>query len=86
LPRLTGAGLAVLGVAYFLTTFLFASANVAVPEVARRLSASPAQQTLILAAFSATFATALILFGRLGDNRGRRRVFVVGLIAAGIAS
>lgn len=86
LPRLTGAGLAVLGVAYFLTTFLFASANVAVPEVARRLSASPAQQTLILAAFSATFATALILFGRLGDNRGRRRVFVVGIIAAGIAS
>ncbi|KXP03946.1 MFS transporter [Tsukamurella pseudospumae] len=86
LPRLTGPGLAVLGVAYFLTTFLFASANVAVPEVARRLSASPAQQTLILAAFSATFATALILFGRLGDNRGRSRVFVAGLIAVGIAS
>lgn len=85
-PRLTRPGLAVLGVAYFLTTFLFASANVAVPEVARRLAASPAQQTLILAAFSATFATALILFGRLGDNRGRRRVFVAGLIAVGIAS
>ncbi|MGX9295111.1 MFS transporter [Tsukamurella paurometabola] len=79
-------GLAVLGVAYFLTTYLFASANVAVPEVARRLSASPAQQTLILAAFSATFATALVLFGRLGDNRGRRRIFLAGLAAVGITS
>ncbi|BDD83731.1 MFS transporter [Tsukamurella pulmonis] len=85
-PRLTAPGLAVLGLAYFLTTFLFASANVAVPDVARRLAASPAQQTLILAAFSATFATALILFGRLGDNRGRRRVFAAGLLAVGGAS
>ncbi len=85
-PRLTGAALSVLGLAYFLTTFLFASANVAVPEVALRLSASPAQQTLILAAFSATFATALILFGRLGDNLGRRKVFAGGLIAVVAAS
>lgn len=85
-PPLTRRGLAVLGVAYFLTTFLFASANVAVPDVARRLSASAAEQTLILAAFSATFATALILFGRLGDNRGRRRVFAAGLIAVGVTS
>ncbi|CAM3807944.1 MFS transporter [Tsukamurella strandjordii] len=85
-PRLTGAGLAVLGLAYFLTTFLFASANVAVPSIAEHLSASPTQQSLVLAAFSAMFATALILFGRLGDNRGRRRVLVIGLGAVGITS
>ena len=55
-PRLTHPGLAVLGVAYFLTTFLFASANVAVPEVARRLFAGergPVRDAVVLNAGAA---------------------------------
>ena len=54
--------------------------NVAVPSMVRDLGLSTNDTEWIIAAYSLTFASLLILFGRLSDRFGRRLLFVIGII------
>lgn len=56
-------------------------ANVAIPSIRASLHATPAQLEAVLAVYQLGYAILLITGGRLGDLFGRRRVFLLGLVA-----
>ncbi|GAA1884568.1 MFS transporter [Lapillicoccus jejuensis] len=55
--------------------------NVALPSIERGLGASAVQLQWMVAAYPLAFAVALVTGSRLGDRFGRRRLFIVGLVA-----
>ena len=60
--------------------------NVALRTMQVDLGASSVSIQWIVAGYPLTYAVGLILGARLGDNVGRRKVFVLGLAAFGLAS
>ena len=60
--------------------------NVALPAIQRDLGFGQGNLTWVVNAFLITFASFLLLAGRLGDLFGRRRVFLVGVILFTAAS
>lgn len=60
--------------------------NVALPTIERSLAASASMLQWIVAAYPLAFGISLITGARLGDRYGRRRLFVIGLIAFTVAS
>ena len=60
--------------------------NVALPTIRRDLGASPTQLEWVVSAYMLAFAAALITAGSLGDLLGRKRLFLVGIVAFGVAS
>lgn len=60
--------------------------NVAIPTMVRDLGLSTNDAEWINAAYSLTFASLLILFGRLSDRFGRRLIFMTGISVFVIAS
>jgi EmrB/QacA subfamily drug resistance transporter len=55
--------------------------NVAVPSIQEGLHASAAAIQWIVSGYALTFGLTLVAGGRLGDVVGRRRMFVIGLVA-----
>jgi MFS family permease len=53
--------------------------NVALPSIATDLGAGDSALEWVVAGYGLTFAAFLITAGRLGDDRGRRRVYMLGL-------
>lgn len=53
--------------------------NVALPSIGSVLDAGSTELQLIVSGFVLTFGLALVPFGRLGDQRSRRMLFVIGL-------
>lgn len=64
----------------FFALAVYSTAPVLMPNIAGDLAAGPASQSWLLAIVSFGFATALLSAGSLGDDYGRRRVLVGGLI------
>jgi EmrB/QacA subfamily drug resistance transporter len=60
--------------------------NVALPTIQRDLRAGPAELEWTSAAYLLAFAAALITTARLGDLRGRKRVFLTAVAVFGAAS
>lgn len=60
--------------------------NVSIPAISKGLGATFAQAEWVLNAYTLVFASLLVTFGRLGDMFGRKRFFVVGLLAFGLGS
>jgi EmrB/QacA subfamily drug resistance transporter len=60
--------------------------NVALPSIGRELNAGLAGQQWVLEAYMLTMVSLLLVGGSLGDQFGRRRLFVIGLIAFGCTS
>lgn len=81
-----GLALAVLVTAGFMDLLDTTIVNVAIPAIRDDLSANYAELQWIVAGYLLTLAVGLITGGRLGDLFGRRRVFVYGLTAFGVAS
>ncbi|WDZ83196.1 MFS transporter [Micromonospora cathayae] len=80
-------------VAVFMTLLDVSIVNVAVPSIERALGATPSDLQWILSGYALTFGLVLVPAGRLGDTRGRRKAFVVGVAlftvtsaAAGLAT
>ncbi|WP_129841097.1 MFS transporter [Streptomyces sp. RFCAC02] len=60
--------------------------TVAAPDIAADLDASEAELQWMLAAYTLALGSGLITGGRLGDDHGRRRVFLVSLACFAVAS
>ncbi|OIJ63579.1 MFS transporter [Streptomyces mangrovisoli] len=60
--------------------------NVALPSMEHGLSASEAAQSWVVSGYALTFGLVLVPAGRLGDMRGRRQAFLVGLALFTLAS
>ena len=60
--------------------------NVALPSFQTGLGAAPSELSWIVAGYTLAFGIALVPGGRLGDSRGRRKMFVVGLLLFAAAS
>jgi EmrB/QacA subfamily drug resistance transporter len=73
------AALPVLLVGAFMVVLDFFIVNVALPSIATDLDASDSALEWVVAGYGLTFAAFLITAGRLGDDLGRRRVYVIGL-------
>jgi EmrB/QacA subfamily drug resistance transporter len=60
--------------------------NVALPAIAGDLDAGLAGQQWVVEAYLLTLVSLLLVGGSLGDQFGRRRIFVAGLIGFGVTS
>jgi EmrB/QacA subfamily drug resistance transporter len=60
--------------------------NVALPSIGHNLGAGLAGQQWVLEAYMLTMVSLLLVGGSLGDQFGRRRMFVAGLVAFGATS
>lgn len=70
----------------FLSIVDFFIVNVALPDMGRTLGASSATLELVVAGYGISYALLLVLGGRLGDAFGRKRLFLLGMAAFGVAS
>jgi len=60
--------------------------NIALPDIAVRLGLDEAMAVWIIAAYSMTFGSLMLISGRIGDVFGFRNVFIFGLLWFGIWS
>src|SRR5690242_16872418 len=60
--------------------------NVAIPSIRTDLHATFGSVTLVITAYTITYACLLVTGGRLGDLYGRRRMFIIGLLGFSGAS
>ena len=60
--------------------------NVALPSIGRATGAGPAELQWVVSGYVLAFALMPVIAGRLGDTRGRRRMFFIGVIGFVIAS
>ncbi len=60
--------------------------NVALPAISEELDAGLADQQWIVEAYLLATVSLLLVGGALGDQFGRRRIFIIGLIGFGITS
>ena len=60
--------------------------NVALPSISDSLDAGLAGQQWVVEAYMLTMVSLLLVGGSLGDQFGRRRVYVIGLLGFGAAS
>ena len=80
-PALSPIALATVLVGVLLAIVDFFIVNVALPTMATDLHASTASLELVVAGYATAYAVLLVVGGRLGDSRGRRRLFLAGIIA-----
>jgi EmrB/QacA subfamily drug resistance transporter len=78
--------LALILVAAFMVVLDFSIVNVALPSIERELHMPPNAVQWIVTGYAISFGGLLILGGRAADLLGRRRMFVIGLIAFALAS
>ncbi len=70
----------------FMAVLDVAIVNVAIPSIRTNLHASYGQIEFVVSAYTLTYACLLVTGGRLGDNYGRKVLFVVGLMVFAAAS
>jgi EmrB/QacA subfamily drug resistance transporter len=85
-PRLKWFGLALLGAVQFMVVLDIAIVNVALPSIQTDLEFSQANLQWVISAYALVFGGFLLLGGRTADLLGRRRIFMIGLIAFTIGS
>ncbi len=85
-PRRQPLQLALILVAAFMVVLDFSIVNVALPSIERELHMPADAVQWIVTGYAISFGGLLILGGRAADLLGRRRMFVIGLIAFAMAS
>ncbi|MDQ4132656.1 MAG: MFS transporter [Actinomycetota bacterium] len=78
--------LTVLCLAQFMLIVDVVVVNVALPSIRADLAIADARLQLVAVGYTLTFGSLLIVFGRMGDLFGRRRLFLTGLAAFTLAS
>ncbi len=82
-PRLA---LALIATAQFVLVLDITIVTIALPTIQRELGFEEAELQWLVTAYALTFGGFLLLAGRAADLFGRRRMFVVGILAFGAAS
>ncbi len=85
-PRRQPLQLALILVAAFMVVLDFSIVNVALPSIERELGMPADAVQWIVTGYAISFGGLLILGGRAADLLGRRRMFVIGLVAFALAS
>jgi MFS family permease len=85
-PALSNIALATVLIGVLLPMVDFFIVNVALPTMATDLHASTALLELVIAGYATAYAILLVVGGRLGDARGRRRLFLAGMATFTLAS
>jgi EmrB/QacA subfamily drug resistance transporter len=85
-PQLKWLALALLAAVQFMVVLDIAIVNVALPSIQTDLDFSQANLQWVISAYALVFGGFLLLGGRTADILGRRRVFMIGLIAFTIGS
>jgi len=85
-PPLKWLGLALLATVQFMVVLDIAIVNVALPSIQTDLEFSQANLQWVISAYALVFGGFLLLGGRAADLLGRRRIFMLGLIAFTIGS
>ena len=85
-PRLKWFALALLAAVQFMVVLDIAIVNVALPSIQTDLGFSQANLQWVISAYALVFGGFLLLGGRAADLLGRRRIFMLGLIAFTIGS
>ena len=85
-PRRQPLQLALILVAAFMVVLDFSIVNVALPSIERELHMPADAVQWIVTGYAISFGGLLILGGRAADLLGRRRMFIVGLVAFALAS
>ena len=85
-PRMKWLGLALLSAVQFMVVLDIAIVNVALPSIQLDLEFSQANLQWVISAYALVFGGFLLLGGRTADLLGRRRIFILGLIAFTIGS
>ncbi|RJO79158.1 MFS transporter [Nocardia panacis] len=80
------AALAVVLTGQFMASMDTTVGNVAAPSIERDLKIESGVAALAVAAYTLTYASTLITGARLGSDRGRRRIFVLGIIVFTVGS
>ncbi|MFI9381876.1 MFS transporter [Kutzneria sp. NPDC052558] len=65
--------------ASFMTLFDVSAVTIALPSMEPALRLTPAEVTWAVAGYALAFGLTLVPAGRLGDEHGRRRLFLIGL-------
>jgi EmrB/QacA subfamily drug resistance transporter len=86
LPPSSTVKLALILVAAFVVVLDFSIVNVALPSIERELHMPPDAVQWIVTGYAISFGGLLILGGRAADLFGRRRMFIIGLVAFAVAS
>ncbi|TDA25404.1 MAG: MFS transporter [Archaeoglobi archaeon] len=73
-------------IASFFTPFMASAVNVAIPMIEKEFEMDAILIAWISTAFLLSTAMFLIPMGRLGDIRGRKRIFILGLLTFSISS
>jgi EmrB/QacA subfamily drug resistance transporter len=84
--RWQGLRLALILLASFMVVLDFSIVNVALPSIERELGMTAAAAQWVITGYAIAFAGLLILGGRAADLLGRRRMFIIGLLAFTAAS
>lgn len=74
------AALIIAGLASFLAPFMGASMNIALPAIGREFSASAVTLGWVATAYLLAAAVFLVPFGRMADIKGRKKIFLWGII------
>src|SRR6202453_4593451 len=85
-PRRLGLALAVIAAAQLMVVLDSTIVNVALPHIQRALGFSDTNLEWVVNAYALAFGGLLLLGGRSGDLRGRRRVFIAGIVLFSVAS
>ena len=75
-----------LSLGFFMTLLDLTIVNIAVPGMRRDLHASLAEIGWVINAYVIVLAVLMITAGRLGDLRGRRNLFIIGIAVFTLAS
>jgi EmrB/QacA subfamily drug resistance transporter len=70
----------------FMAVLDVAIVNVAIPSIHADLGASFGEIEFVVSAYTLTYACLLVTGGRLGDNYGRKLLFILGLVVFAAAS
>lgn len=70
----------------FVTPFILSSLTVALPAIGREFSLSAVQLGWVSTSYLLTTAALLVPFGSLADSYGRKRIFLIGMVVASLAS
>ncbi len=70
----------------FMAILDVAIVNVAIPSIRADLHASFGEVEFVISAYTLTYACLLVTGGRLGDNFGRKRLFILGMLVFAAAS